>query len=699
MRGLDQLRLLWTLSLRSLYSHWFKSLIVGSIMAFGTFLVVLGTAFIDTIERAMAQSITASLAGHLQIYSAKAKDELALYGGQFMGSEDIGRIDDFSKLQAALQEVPGIKAVVPMGIDLATISSPGELERALGSLRTAIRQEQPSLIPGLKSQIREILTQMKAEQERSESITADKEKLKETIALLGGVITDEFWNAFDADPLAKLEFLDTKVAPLAEEGKLIYFRYLGTDLPHFQENFDRFQIVSGEVVPPNQRGFMFNNKFYEEWVKNVCAKNIDTLAKSIFDKGETIEGSATLQALVRQTARQYRRITYHLDAPESATLEAELKKMLPEVQGGLPELLQGFLTFNDQNFKERHAFFYERIAPMIDLYDVHIGDTISITAFTRSGFLKAVNVKLYGTFTFKGLDKSDLAGDHSLMDILTFRELYGLMSEDKKQELAAIKGEVGVKDVAADSAEEALFGEASDVAPVEVKRAASFDEFAGLDLTEERERMKALQAAGFKQEDIDHGLALNAAVVLEQPEQLWTEKATIEAALKKAGLDLKVVDWQSAAGLVGQFILVIKGVLYIAIFIIFLVALVIINNSMIMATMERVTEIGTMRAIGAQRTMVLAMFLVETAVLGFLAGTGGAAFASVVVKLLATNGVPAPSPELVFLFGGPRLFPELGASNLLLGAVIIVFVSLASTFYPAFLAAQIQPVVAMGQKE
>lgn len=668
-------------------------------MAFGTFLVVLGTAFIDSIERSMAQSITASLAGHLQVYSTKAKDELALYGGQFMGSEDIGRIDDFSKVQAALHDVPGIKAVVPMGIDLATISSPGELERALGSLRRAIRDQQPSLIPPLKAQIREILGQMKAEQERSESITADKSRLEQSIALLDSALNDEFWDGFDADPLGKLEFLDTKVAPIAEEGKMIYFRYLGTDLPHFQQNFDRFQIVDGEVVPPNQRGFMFNKKFYEEWVKNVCAKNVDQIAKALFDKGERIDQSATLQALVRQTARQYRRITYHLDAAESAELEGELKKMLPEVQGGLPELLQAFLSFNDDNFKARHTFFYERIAPKIDLYDVDIGDTISITAFTRSGFLKAVNVKLYGTFTFKGLDKSDLAGDHSLMDILTFRELYGLMSEDKKQELASIRNEVGIKDVASDAAEEALFGDSATETPVEVKRAAGFDEFSGLDLTQERERMKALEAAGFKQEEVDHGLALNAAVVLDDPQQLRVAQGQVEAALKKAGLELKVVDWQTAAGLVGQFIIVIKAVLYIAIFIIFLVALVIINNSMIMATMERVTEIGTMRAIGAQRGMVLAMFLVETAVLGLLAGTGGAGLAGLLVKLLAVEGVPAPSPELVFLFGGPRLFPELGASNLLLGAVIIGFVSLASTFYPAFIAAQIQPVVAMRSKE
>ena len=74
--------------------------------------------------------------------------------------------------------------------------------------------------------------------------------------------------------------------------------------------------------------------------------------------------------------------------------------------------------------------------------------------------------------------------------------------------------------------------------------------------------------------------------------------AAIEAQGKKDGLTLKAIDWQTAAGIIGQFINVIRMVLYVAILIIFLIALVIINNALVMATLERVREIGTLRAIG-----------------------------------------------------------------------------------------------------
>jgi ABC-type lipoprotein release transport system permease subunit len=160
-------------------------------------------------------------------------------------------------------------------------------------------------------------------------------------------------------------------------------------------------------------------------------------------------------------------------------------------------------------------------------------------------------------------------------------------------------------------------------------------------------------------------------------------------------LPLKAIDWQTAAGLVGQLIIVIRLVLYIAIMIIFLVALVIINNSMVTATMDRVAEIGTMRAIGAQRRFVLVMFILETLVLGAVMGTLGAGLGILTMEILGSVGIPAPNQILRFLFAGPRLYPTWGAWNVGFAVVIIFLVSIISTLYPALIATRVQPVVAM----
>jgi len=161
------------------------------------------------------------------------------------------------------------------------------------------------------------------------------------------------------------------------------------------------------------------------------------------------------------------------------------------------------------------------------------------------------------------------------------------------------------------------------------------------------------------------------------------------------GVELTVVDWRQASGLGGQMIMVIRLVLYIAMVIILLVALVIINNSMVMATMDRVSEIGTMRAIGAQRRFIMWMFLFETFVLGVLSGALGALLGIVAVEIMQAVGLPATNEILRFIFAGPRLYPTWSLANLAFAVVVIFLVSVASTLYPAIVATRIQPVVAM----
>ena len=89
-------------------------------------------------------------------------------------------------------------------------------------------------------------------------------------------------------------------------------------------------------------------------------------------------------------------------------------------------------------------------------------------------------------------------------------------------------------------------------------------------------------------------------------------------------MEVKAVTWLEASGIVGQSMRLLRMVLYLAVLIIFAVALVIINNAMVMATLQRVKEIGTMRAIGAQRRFVLVLVVVEVVTTGLVFGGLGA---------------------------------------------------------------------------
>src|SRR5207247_8075313 len=115
----------------------------------------------------------------------------------------------------------------------------------------------------------------------------------------------------------------------------------------------------------------------------------------------------------------------------------------------------------------------------------------------------------------------------------------------------------------------------------------------------------------------------------------------------------------------------------------------------LMAMMDRVAEIGTLRAIGAQRGIILRMFLLEMLVLAIFAGAAGALGSAGVIAYLGRVGIPAASDVMLFFFSGPRLYPTMGVQHLVVGVLSVVVVSLLSTLQPARMATRVQPVVAM----
>jgi ABC-type lipoprotein release transport system permease subunit len=198
------------------------------------------------------------------------------------------------------------------------------------------------------------------------------------------------------------------------------------------------------------------------------------------------------------------------------------------------------------------------------------------------------------------------------------------------------------------------------------------------------------------QQEIDAGVALNAAVILHDPSRAPESLRAVRSALAAAHMDMKVVDWQQASGVVGQFVSLARIILYTAVLIIFAVALVIINNAMVMATLQRVKEIGTLRAIGAQKRFVLSMLLLETSVVGIVFGFVGALLGAAVVWLIRVRGgIPATNEQLYFFYSGPSLIPRLGAASLVGSLVVVMVVSIASGIYPALIATRVSPLDAM----
>jgi ABC-type antimicrobial peptide transport system permease subunit len=112
-----------------------------------------------------------------------------------------------------------------------------------------------------------------------------------------------------------------------------------------------------------------------------------------------------------------------------------------------------------------------------------------------------------------------------------------------------------------------------------------------------------------------------------------------------------------------------------------------------------VQEIGTLRAVGAQRRFILWMLVIEAMVIGALFGALGAAVGAGIITWIGQVGIPAFSDIATFFFSGPALHPSLGATSLVVALVIVLFVSVLSSLYPAWLAMRISPRQAMQSEE
>jgi ABC-type lipoprotein release transport system permease subunit len=661
------------MGLRNLVVHRVKTGLVGGLLFMGTFLVVFGTALLDSVEGSMERSITSSLAGNAQVYSAQAKDPLTLFPAGSTGTLDYGEIDDFPRVREALLTVGNVHEVVPMGITTGIVFGVPQIDRAIESLRDAVDLGDSDGVALYGGHIRAIADGLRGDVEISVPIADDPDEVRAQLAHLDRVASEAFWRDFDADPAAGLDFLDTRIAPLAMDGRLLYLRLLGTDLDEFRHSFDSFQLVDGTLPPSGEPGLLLAKRYYERQIKDKVARDLDEVRESL-EVGETIAASPTVKLLTDRMPRQVQGLLYQL-TPEDAEQVRERLSAELGVQGDLRTVLSALLTLDDANFARHYALFYEVVAPRIRLYETPVGEEIVVRSFTKSGYQRAVSVKVYGTFRFSGLEGSDLAAASNLVDMGTFRSLYGRMTAAQQQELAGIRASVGLQDLSRATAEDALFG-GGGVAPAPAP--ASVISTAPTSNTT---------------------LALNAAVILEDASLTDTTIEAMQARLDAEGLGLRVVDWQAASGLVGQLLLVLRVVLTLAVIIIFIVALVIITNTLVMTTMDRTTEIGTMRAIGAQRGFVVWLFVVETLALGVFAGGLGAASASALILWLGQVGVPAVADILVLVFAGRHLYPQVAPANVGLGLASILVISLAATLYPAFLATRVPPVVAMQGKE
>ncbi|HIG37140.1 MAG TPA: FtsX-like permease family protein, partial [Oceanospirillaceae bacterium] len=125
------------------------------------------------------------------------------------------------------------------------------------------------------------------------------------------------------------------------------------------------------------------------------------------------------------------------------------------------------------------------------------------------------------------------------------------------------------------------------------------------------------------------------------------------------------------------------------------IAIIIIMNTLVISVTERLTEIGTMRAIGAQKSLVRRLIILETLVLSVSASIIGIIIGALVIGLLHWIGLNPPGDFFALLLGGQPLYPTLAIQETFNALLMMVSAALVASYYPLTIALKVNPVVAM----
>ena len=184
------------------------------------------------------------------------------------------------------------------------------------------------------------------------------------------------------------------------------------------------------------------------------------------------------------------------------------------------------------------------------------------------------------------------------------------------------------------------------------------------------------------------GRGTEIAISVKDLSQIEQTRAAVATVL---GKDYQVSTWRELAKMVADATDLQDKVLLLITVVLLVVALVGVVNTMLMSVLERTREIGVMLALGMRRSQIVALFIMESALI-----TIGSALPGMVVARLLLVWVEAAGLSFQAPGGGLLvLHPELSATDAIAVLAAVLVGSLAASIFPARHAAALRPVQAL----
>lgn len=157
----------------------------------------------------------------------------------------------------------------------------------------------------------------------------------------------------------------------------------------------------------------------------------------------------------------------------------------------------------------------------------------------------------------------------------------------------------------------------------------------------------------------------------------------------------EAVGWRSSAGGTSFYLYILRLILNVGIIIILGAGFIVVNNTLVINILDRIREIGTMRAIGASKRYIAKECAAETMIMAVMAGVLGCVMGTVGSAVVSSLRITFSNGFLIQLFGGTVLHTVVSPSNLLSALALALLIGLVAWIYPLITALRVNTAQAM----
>lgn len=159
--------------------------------------------------------------------------------------------------------------------------------------------------------------------------------------------------------------------------------------------------------------------------------------------------------------------------------------------------------------------------------------------------------------------------------------------------------------------------------------------------------------------------------------------------------DLEVLPWMDLSPGMRMMIEAFDVYLYIIVGIILVALLFSIVNTMLMAVLERVREIGMLMAIGMTKNRVFKIIMYETVFMTMIGAPIGLLLSGLTVGYFGKNGIDLSGAAYEAQGFGSTVFPYLDIESYINVTIMVLFMAVLAAVYPALKALSLKPVEAI----